>query len=99
MLGDFKVGLKTKPKIIIVSIGPIEHIAAIPKLSLLVSLPPLIPAIPTPNAMKKGTVIGPVVTAPLSKLKSIIGPSLSPNKQAKPKINKKKKVYQSLSGF
>ena len=47
-------------------IGPILHRATRPKLSLAPSLSLLAAERPTPRAMIKGTVIGPVVTPPES---------------------------------
>ena len=51
-------------------IGPTEHIATIPKLSL---RPPFLftDARPIPSAIRNGTVIGPVVTPPESKAAGI----------------------------
>ena len=54
------------PRIITASIGPMEHSATRPKLFSLDFFPPRVPAIPTPRAIMKGTVIGPVVTPPES---------------------------------
>src|SRR5574344_447392 len=64
--GEAIDGFKSNPKIMTLIIGPIEHIAVIPKESLVEFLPPRTPAMPTPKAIKNGTVIGPVTTAPLS---------------------------------
>ena len=47
-------------------IGPIEHSAVIPKLSLSDFLSLRIEAAPAPSAMINGTLIGPVVTPPES---------------------------------
>ena len=47
--------------------GPTEQSATRPKLFSLLLRSPKTPAIPTPRAMIKGTVIGPVVTPPESK--------------------------------
>ena len=47
-------------------IGPTEHRAMRPKLFSLALRPPTVMAMPTPSAMMKGTVIGPVVTPPES---------------------------------
>ena len=44
--------------------GPTLHSATIPKLS---SSRPLMLAMPVPSAIRKGTVMGPVVTPPESK--------------------------------
>ena len=46
--------------------GPMEHRAIRPKLFSLARRPPTVRAMPTPRAMMKGTVIGPVVTPPES---------------------------------
>ncbi|OQB44131.1 MAG: hypothetical protein BWY01_01798 [Synergistetes bacterium ADurb.Bin155] len=48
-------------------IGPMEARPTRPKLSLSESLVPLTAAIPTPRAIVKGTVMGPVVAPPASK--------------------------------
>ena len=48
-------------------IGPTEQSAIRPKLFSFAFLPPMAPATPTPSAMMKGTVMGPVVTPPESK--------------------------------
>ena len=55
------------PKLIVARIGPIEHRATIPKLSLSEFFSLLIEDIPIPNAIIKGTAIGPVVAPPESK--------------------------------
>ena len=47
--------------------GPILHRATRPKLSLVAFLSLRTEARPTPRAMMKGTVMGPVVTPPESK--------------------------------
>ena len=59
-------GLKIIPKINTARIGPIEHRATRPKVSSSACLSLRIAAIPTPNAIINGTVIGPVVTPPES---------------------------------
>lgn len=51
----------------IASIGPRDPMAMIPKPDSNLSLLPITDAIPTPRAIRKGTVMGPVVTAPKSK--------------------------------
>ena len=51
--------------------GPMEHRAIRPKLFSLAWRPPTVRAMPTPRAMMKGTVIGPVVTPPESKDRGI----------------------------
>jgi hypothetical protein len=61
------VGLKNIPKIITVIIGPIRHRDISPKLSSSDVLSPRTDAKPSPRAIIKGTIIGPVVTAPDSK--------------------------------
>ena len=48
-------------------IGPTEHSATRPKLSALLFSSLRVAAIPIPNAMINGTVMGPVVTPPESK--------------------------------
>ena len=55
-----------RPRISTEIIGPMEQSATRPKLSLLACLSLLIEETPTPRAMMKGTVIGPVVTPPES---------------------------------
>ena len=47
--------------------GPMEHSATRPKLSAAAFLSLRMEATPTPMAMIKGTVMGPVVTPPESK--------------------------------
>ena len=47
--------------------GPMEHMATRPKLSSAAWRSPRIADTPTPSAMMKGTVMGPVVTPPESK--------------------------------
>ena len=47
--------------------GPMEHSATRPKLSLAEFRSLRTEAMPTPRAMMKGTVMGPVVTPPESK--------------------------------
>ena len=47
--------------------GPTEHSATRPKLSSLAFSSLRMEATPTPSAMMKGTVMGPVVTPPASK--------------------------------
>ena len=47
--------------------GPMEHKATRPKLSVLAFSSLRMEATPTPSAIIKGTVIGPVVTPPESK--------------------------------
>ena len=54
------------PRIRTAKIGPMEHRATSPKLSSPACLSLRMDAIPTPNAIIKGTVIGPVVTPPES---------------------------------
>ena len=49
------------------AMGPTEHRAMRPKLFSPAFRPPTVRAIPTPRAMMKGTVMGPVVTPPESK--------------------------------
>ena len=49
------------------SMGPMEQSATRPKLSASAFLSLRMEATPTPSAMMKGTVIGPVVTPPESK--------------------------------
>ena len=49
------------------SMGPTEQSAMRPKLFSEALRPPTVRAIPTPRAMMKGTVMGPVVTPPESK--------------------------------
>ena len=58
--------LEPRAKAITAIIGPIEHIAIRPKLFSLELRPPIVVAIPTPNAIINGTVMGPVVTPPES---------------------------------
>ena len=55
------------PRIITARIGPTEESATRPKLSSAAWRSLRIAAMPTPNAMMNGTVIGPVVTPPESK--------------------------------
>ena len=59
-------GLKIMPRIITASIGPMEQSAVRPKPSVSAPLSLRIEATPTPIAMIKGTLIGPVVTPPES---------------------------------
>ena len=54
------------PSVITARTGPIEHNATSPKLSSAACLSFLMEAIPIPNAIINGTVIGPVVTPPES---------------------------------
>ena len=56
----------TSPSIITDRMGPMEHRATRPKLSLSWFLPWPMDESPMPRAMMKGTVIGPVVTPPES---------------------------------
>ena len=49
------------------AMGPTEHRAMRPKLFSPAFRPPTVRAMPTPRAIRKGTVIGPVVTPPESK--------------------------------
>ena len=55
------------PRSITARIGPMEHMDTKPKLSSAACLSLRIAEIPIPNAIIKGTVIGPVVTPPESK--------------------------------
>ena len=55
------------PSSMTISMGPTLHRATSPKLSLEPSLSLLVAERPTPMAMMKGTVMGPVVTPPASK--------------------------------
>ena len=55
------------PRISTASTGPMEHRATIPKLFSLLRRSPKTWDTPTPRAMRKGTVMGPVVTPPESK--------------------------------
>ena len=59
-------GLNNITKISTARIGPMEHIETRPKLSSSACLSLRIAEIPIPNAIMKGTVIGPVVTPPES---------------------------------
>ena len=68
-------------------IGPIEHIATIPKLSLSESLSSLNDDIPIPKAIIKGTAIGPVVAPPESK-------AIPKNSSGTFKASKKAIVYK-----
>ena len=52
--------------IITAIMGPTEHIATNPNEFSLAFLPPTVVAMPTPSAIIKGTVMGPVVTPPES---------------------------------
>ena len=54
------------PSIITAIIGPTEHNAVMPNASSLSLLSERIDAKPVPIAIKKGTLIGPVVTPPES---------------------------------
>ena len=54
-------------KIATASKGPTEQSAMSPKLFSPACRPPIVVAIPTPSAIIKGTVMGPVVTPPESK--------------------------------
>ena len=56
-----------KPRISTARMGPMEHRATRPKLSDLAFSSLRMEATPTPRAMMKGTVMGPVVTPPESK--------------------------------
>ena len=58
------------PSTVTASIGPMEHIAIRPKLFSSTLRPPSVIAMPTPSAIMKGTVIGPVVTPPESKARA-----------------------------
>ena len=77
--GLISTPLYTIPSISIEMIGPTEHIATIPKLSL---RPPFLftEARPMPSAIRNGTVIGPVVTPPES---NAAGMNSGGQKQAK----------------
>jgi hypothetical protein len=55
------------PRISTERMGPMLHRATRPKLSLVAFLSLRTEARPTPRAMMKGTVMGPVVTPPESK--------------------------------
>ena len=61
------VGLKKQPRISTARIGPTLESATRPKLSFAAFLSLRTEASPTPMAIIKGTVIGPVVTPPESK--------------------------------
>lgn len=65
--------------------GPIKTRAKKPKLSLMELLPPKTDVRPTPRAIIKGTVNGPVVTPPASK---DIGKKLGGTKAAKINTNR-----------
>ena len=60
------VGLNIRPSTSTDIIGPIEQSATRPKLSCSAFLSVRIAAAPTPSAIMKGTVMGPVVTPPES---------------------------------
>ena len=55
------------PEAVRESSSPTEHRAMRPKLFSPAFRPPTVKAMPTPRAMMKGTVMGPVVTPPESK--------------------------------
>ena len=57
----------SSPSSITARMGPMEHSATRPKLSSLAFSSLRMEATPTPSAMIKGTVMGPVVTPPESK--------------------------------
>ena len=54
------------PRTMTARIGPTEHSATRPKLSASLFSSLRVAAMPMPNAMIKGTVMGPVVTPPAS---------------------------------
>ena len=62
--------------------GPTEQSAIRPKLFSLAFRPPTVREIPTPSAMMKGTVIGPVVTPPESKESGRKAPFPPPSSRA-----------------
>ena len=64
--GTIVTSFWTMPRIRTARIGPILHIATIPKLSDCEPLLPPSEARPMPSAIMNGTVIGPVVTPPES---------------------------------
>ena len=64
MLSDARNAM---PRISTARMGPTEHSATRPKLSSAAWRSPRIADTPTPSAMIKGTVMGPVVTPPESK--------------------------------
>ena len=68
------------------STGPMEQSAIRPKLFSPASRPPRVCAMPSPRAMMKGTVMGPVVTPPESKdrgRKDCAPPEISRDENAK----------------
>ena len=72
--------------------GPMLHRAIKPKLSLAPSLSLRAADKPTPSAMMKGTVIGPVVTPPASNATAI-------NSEGAKKDNRNSSTYRTVSIF